>query len=230
MDPIIELLYRDQFRRRILAEVGEKVAEEHHWRWEHPVHNRTVRLMKENDVDADATSVWLAAFDPDAPPFDPKRAKYYAAGGRLLTRRRVSWNPPGRPPRGLLGANLERALELADLDVAELRAAFTAGRHRTRTQRRALDKLAMFVTAIQPNVAALAQLLDCSRQTLYSLPAKGARMTTIERLDKLERHIDERLDETERIMLMALGMDPIREAEQALVESDESAWTESSQG
>jgi hypothetical protein len=116
----------------------------------------------------------------------------------------------GRPPQGLAGDYLKTALQGLPCSIEELREAISAGRHRTGEQQLFRDVLSIFIAHQEPRRRALADLLHCNPSTISRLNQGG-----VELLAEIRDQLEESSDKLD-LILSALNLDPVREAEIAL--------------
>jgi hypothetical protein len=124
-----------------------------------------------------------------------------------------------RPVPKLRGDRLAEELnQLGGLD--ELHNCVVAGRHRNPEQVRLYTRLALYVALERPVVTSVARRLDISRPAVYQLRRKGDEIVTVlEKLETIEKLIDQRFDEQTTIILNALGLRPAEWAEDLLADT-----------
>ena len=127
---------------------------------------------------------------------------------------------PSKPP-ALAGEKLEA--ELCRYFVPdELRLAIGAGRHRTERQKELIRALQVFIALKNPRIEALADLIGVQgrKRVLYNYEKEGVRLMWDELKNDLRAEIraaiKESSDDQLRVILAALGLDPVGEAEEAL--------------
>lgn len=103
----------------------------------------------------------------------------------------------------------------------ELRAAIRAGRHRSPEQNLILDVFRVFVAHHKPPTQTLADALDCGSTTIDRYRKKGAKLLEQIIAEEVERAVEKSNERQLRVILAALGIDPVGEAEQFL--ADEAA-------
>lgn len=105
--------------------------------------------------------------------------------------------------------------------VDELRDAIGAGRHRNGEQKLILDVFRVYLTKHKPHDATLARAVGCGPRTIQRYRAEGSKLLE-ELTNEVKLAVKEAVrEEHERqltIILAALGFDPIRDAEQVLVD------------
>ena len=130
-------------------------------------------------------------------------------------------DPRGRPRKPALAGDLLRvALKQLPYSLDDFFLAIASGSHRTEEQKQQLAVLSIFIAVKKPRMTELAALLGLKwTKGLYRYQKKGQRMIA-ELTEEIRRQIDEANESQLKLILAALGLNPVAEAEQALEASE----------